>query len=42
MFFDEFVDKCHHAKEEQSLFPLIEIKGIPKEGGSYRSYATRT
>jgi hemerythrin-like domain-containing protein len=33
MFFDEFVDKCHHAKEEQSLFPLIEIKGIPKEGG---------
>jgi hemerythrin-like domain-containing protein len=20
MFFDEFVDKCHHAKEEQSLF----------------------
>lgn len=33
MFFDEFVDKCHHAKEEQSLFPLIEMKGIPKEGG---------
>jgi len=32
-FFDQFVDKCHHTKEEDLLFPLIEKRGIPKEGG---------
>lgn len=32
-FIRTFADKCHHAKEEGELFPLIEQKGIPKEGG---------
>ncbi len=33
-FFSQFADKCHHAKEEESLFPLAEKKGIVREGGS--------
>ncbi len=32
-FFREFTDKCHHGKEEASLFPKLELKGIPREGG---------
>jgi len=32
-FFKEFADKCHHGKEEEHLFPLLESKGIPREGG---------
>ena len=28
-----FADKWHHAKEEDLLFPALERKGIPKEGG---------
>lgn len=32
-FFSQFADKCHHAKEEDLLFPLAEKKGIQKEGG---------
>lgn len=28
-----FADKCHHGKEEGVLFPLMEEKGIPREGG---------
>ena len=28
-----FADRCHHAKEETLLFPLLEERGIPKEGG---------
>lgn len=32
-FFSEFADKCHHAKEEDILFPLAEKRGIPKECG---------
>jgi hemerythrin-like domain-containing protein len=32
-FFKTFADKCHHSKEEELLFPLLESKGIPREGG---------
>lgn len=32
-FIRTFADKCHHGKEEDVLFPAIEKKGIPKEGG---------
>jgi|TARA_B100001971_G_C18199104_1_gene543406 hemerythrin-like domain-containing protein len=32
-FIRNFADKFHHAKEEGELFPLIESKGIPKDGG---------
>ncbi|RPJ11609.1 MAG: hemerythrin [Deltaproteobacteria bacterium] len=32
-FFRVFVDKCHHGKEEDLLFPEMEKAGIPKEGG---------
>lgn len=28
-----FADRCHHRKEEGSLFPLMEKHGIPREGG---------
>jgi len=28
-----FVDKCHHGKEEEFLFPALEKVGIPREGG---------
>lgn len=32
-FFRRFADACHHAKEEQALFPLLETRGIPRQGG---------
>lgn len=32
-FLKVFVDKCHHAKEEDVLFPSMEKAGIPNEGG---------
>jgi len=32
-FIRNFSDKFHHAKEEGELFPLMESKGIPKDGG---------
>jgi hemerythrin-like domain-containing protein len=32
-FFQLFADRCHHAKEEEVFFPLLERKGIPREGG---------
>jgi hemerythrin-like domain-containing protein len=32
-FFPVFADQCHHAKEEQHLFPLIEARGVPRENG---------
>jgi hemerythrin-like domain-containing protein len=32
-FFSIFADKCHHAKEEEMLFPEMEKSGIPKESG---------
>jgi len=28
-----FTNTCHHGKEEESLFPTLEKKGMPKEGG---------
>lgn len=32
-FFSVFVDKCHHGKEENMLFPKLEKIGIPRENG---------
>ncbi len=32
-FLREFADKCHHGKEEDLLFPLLESKGMPRMGG---------
>lgn len=32
-FFRDFADGCHHAKEEQSLFPALVERGVPREGG---------
>jgi hemerythrin-like domain-containing protein len=28
-----FTNTCHHGKEEESLFPILENKGMPREGG---------
>lgn len=28
-----FVDRCHHGKEETCLFPCMERRGVPREGG---------
>jgi DUF438 domain-containing protein len=32
-YFTEYVDGCHNKKEENHLFPLIEQRGIPRDGG---------
>jgi hemerythrin-like domain-containing protein len=32
-FFRLFADRLHHGKEEDLLFPLLEEKGVPREGG---------
>jgi hemerythrin-like domain-containing protein len=32
-FFRHFTDQCHHFKEEKVLFPAMEARGIPNEGG---------
>jgi len=32
-FFRLFADRCHHGKEEELLFPLLEQKGMPRSGG---------
>jgi len=32
-FFSVFVDKCHHGKEEELLFPAMEAVGISRKGG---------
>jgi hemerythrin-like domain-containing protein len=32
-FFRLFADKCHHGKEEDLLFPLLESRGMPRFGG---------
>jgi hemerythrin-like domain-containing protein len=32
-FARRFADGCHHAKEEKALFPLLEARGIPRQGG---------
>lgn len=31
-FLEVFVDRCHHAKEEEFLFPAMEGAGLPTEG----------
>ena len=32
-FFRNFADGCHHAKEEERLFIVMQENGIPREGG---------
>jgi hemerythrin-like domain-containing protein len=32
-FLRNFADGCHHAKEENELFPRMEAAGIPRAGG---------
>lgn len=32
-FSRSFIDRCHHGKEEQCLFPCLERLGVPREGG---------
>lgn len=32
-FFRRFSDAGHHAKEEKTLFPTLEARGMPREGG---------
>lgn len=32
-FFREFVDRCHHGKEELALFPELVEMGVPSAGG---------
>jgi len=32
-FIVNFADKCHHSKEEERFFPLLEEKGVPREAG---------
>ncbi|MBI4717445.1 MAG: hemerythrin domain-containing protein [Planctomycetes bacterium] len=32
-FFRNFADGCHHAKEEDELFPVLESAGIPRDNG---------
>ncbi len=32
-FFRNFADGCHHAKEENLLFPLMKERGVAEEGG---------
>jgi len=32
-FFRNFTDRCHHAKEEKLLFPMLEQRGVGKTGG---------
>ena len=32
-FFKNFVDRCHHAKEEKHLFAMMHERGVPEEIG---------
>src|SRR5262245_27753269 len=32
-FFRHFADHCHHGKEEGHLFPLLEARGLARQGG---------
>ncbi|MBX9790521.1 MAG: hemerythrin domain-containing protein [Pirellulales bacterium] len=32
-FIRRFADGCHHAKEEEVLFPLLEQRGVARHGG---------
>ena len=31
-FLKVFVDKCHHGKEEELLFPALVAVGVPQDG----------
>lgn len=32
-FLSVFIDKCHHAKEEEFLFPALEVTGMSADSG---------
>lgn len=32
-FSQQFIDRCHHGKEEGCLFPCLEQRGMAREGG---------
>lgn len=32
-FWENFVDRCHHTKEEKHLFPALEERGVPGDSG---------
>jgi hemerythrin-like domain-containing protein len=32
-FVRNFADRCHHTKEEENLFPRLEARGVPRQGG---------
>jgi len=32
-FIRNFADGCHHHKEEELLFPMLEANGLPRDGG---------
>lgn len=32
-FFRNFADRCHHAREEKRLFPMMQKRGMPVDGG---------
>jgi hemerythrin-like domain-containing protein len=32
-FVRNFADRCHHGKEEENLFPRMEARGVPRQGG---------
>ena len=32
-FFRDFADACHHGKEEAQLFPVMEQRGVARDGG---------
>ncbi len=32
-FARNFADRCHHGKEEENLFPRLQERGLPREGG---------
>jgi len=32
-FIRTFADRCHHGKEQDLLFPMLEQRGIPRQGG---------
>jgi len=32
-FLTVFIDKCHHGKEEEFLFPALEAAGVARDGG---------
>jgi hemerythrin-like domain-containing protein len=32
-FVRNFADRCHHGKEEENLFPRLQERGLPRQGG---------